>query len=310
MNGGTGMFKRYELHNHTLESDASQSCSELTEAMERDGADVFAVTDHNTVSGHGKVRSLLEETPHRVRAIYGMEYTTYYGHIICPVLNSYVGWENINRHRPELLFSACREAGASVGIAHPFAFGDPLARGCRFEMNISDFSCVDYIEIINNQESMTEVNLPAIRWWEALVLEGKHLAACAGMDLHRDSGFAMKYATYVEGTEGGDPEDELKEALRTGRTWVSNGIALICEKQSDGLWRLRTEDLKKPGFIPGGRYVTVLKASGGEKEYEIPDGGLTLSKEEFPRGNIIIPELFSDEVLPEKLVCVSPVIRL
>lgn len=304
------MFIRYELHNHTLESDASQSCAGLIEAMEKDGVDVFALTDHNTVSGHRKIRKLLSDAPRSVRAVYGMEYTTYYGHVLCQNLTRYVGWENINRRRPEPLFRACKEAGATVGIAHPFAFGDPLARGCRFEMEISDFSCVDYIEVINNRESMTEVNSYAIKWWEELTLDGKHVAACAGMDMHRDTGFAMKYATYIEGTESGDPAEELSRAVSSCSTWVSNGIALVCEKEESGLLRLHTEDLKKPGFIPGSRYIAVLKTACGEKEYEIPDEGLCIRRNDVPRGDVVIPELYSDEKSPEKLVCISPAIYL
>ncbi len=242
------MFKRYELHNHTVESDAVQTCAELIEAMEADKVDVFALTDHNTVSGHRIVRQLLEDKPRRVRAIYGMEYTTYFGHIVCQNLNSYVGWDSIDRNKPELLFNACKESGAIVGIAHPFALGDPFARGCRFEMKITDYSCVDYIEIINNQESMSEVNSHAVDWWESLVLEGRHIAACAGMDMHRNNGFAMKFGTYINGTDDGDPAEELRTAVESGKTWVSRGIALVCGEK-DGCWSFQLEDLKKPGFI-------------------------------------------------------------
>ena len=304
------MFKRYELHNHTLESDASQSCSELIDAMEKDNVDVFAITDHNTVSGHRIIRRLLEEKACRVKAIYGMEYTTYYGHIICPELSTYVPWDSIDRKNPELLFNACKNAGAITGIAHPFALGDPFARGCRFEMDITDFSCVDYIEVINNQESMSEVNSHGIEWWESLVLDGKRISACAGMDMHRDSGFAMKYATYIQGTDDGDPAQELKDALKKGRTWVSNGIALVCAKCADGKWGFRLENLNKPGFIPGEKYIMTLKAEAEEKEYEMKDGSITLSEKDIPLGQIIIPKLYSDKKSLEKLVCISPVIYL
>lgn len=308
--GGVKMFKRYELHNHTLESDASQSCEELIEAMERDRADVFAITDHNTVSGHRIIRRLLEETLRRVKAIYGMEYTTYYGHIICPILNTYVPWDSINRNEPELLFKACKDAGAIVGIAHPFALGDPFARGCRFEMDITDFSCVDYIEIINNQESMSEVNSHGIEWWEKLALKGERISACAGMDMHRDSGFEMKFATYIDGTDDGAPADELKKAVESGRTWVSKGMALVCENETDGQWKFRIEDLKKNGFVYPAQYVMTLKTDTEEKEYSITGKSITLSEKDLPQGDIIIPKLYSDEKSLENLVCVSPVIRL
>ncbi|MCQ2486243.1 MAG: CehA/McbA family metallohydrolase [Clostridia bacterium] len=302
------MFKRYELHNHTLESDAQQSCSELIEAMEQDGVDVFAFTDHNTVSGHRIIRQLLEDKPYNVRAIYGMEYTTYYGHILCQNLNTYVPWDSINRHKPELLFEACKKAGALVGIAHPFALGDPFARGCRFEMKITDFSCVDYIEIINNQESMQEVNSHGIAWWEKLVLDGNHIAACAGMDMHRNNGFAMKFATYIKGTDGGEPAQELITAIKSGETWVSNGIALVCEKAENGCWHFSLNDLKKPGFIPSGHYIMALKTSYDEKTFEISDEGLTLSENDLPCGNIVIPKLYAYDNSLKNILCISPVI--
>lgn len=303
------MYKRYELHNHTLESDAAQSCEELVKAMEEDGVDVFALTDHNTVSGHGKIRRILKENAYRVKAIYGMEYTTYYGHVLCPLLNVYVPWDSINRHKPELLFEACRRENALVGIAHPFAFGDPFARGCRFEMEITDFSAVDFIEIINNQQSMKEVNSYGIAWWESLIFKGEKLAASAGMDMHKNSGFAMKFATYIDGTKDGDPALELTAAVRSGQTWVSNGLLLLCEKTADGGLICRLENAKKPGFIPGEKYFMSLKTEKEEKLYEIPTEGLTLGKDGLPEGDTVMPKLFADGTELEKLVCVSPVIH-
>ena len=166
------MFKRYELHNHTTQSDANITCRELVDHMLADRVDCFAITDHNTTSGQPIIRRILGEEDLPIRCAYGMEYTTYYGHIVCPVLERYVPWDSIDRRRPELLFRACKEAGAVTGVAHPFSYGDPFARGCRFEMEITDFSDVDYIEIVNNPEPLHEVNEPGILWWESLVLEG------------------------------------------------------------------------------------------------------------------------------------------
>ena len=71
------MFKRYELHNHTNESDAPISCAELIERMAEDGVDCFALTDHNTVSG---VPEFLESAKgKKVKAVAGIEISTDYG---------------------------------------------------------------------------------------------------------------------------------------------------------------------------------------------------------------------------------------
>ena len=73
------MYKRLELHNHTNESDAVFTCKELTDFMVADQVDAFALTDHNTISGHCKIKNYLKEHPQPIAFIPGMEYTTYYG---------------------------------------------------------------------------------------------------------------------------------------------------------------------------------------------------------------------------------------
>lgn len=301
------MFKRYELHNHTNQSDASITCRELIDLMEDDRVDCFAITDHNTTSGQQIIRKILSNENRRVQCLYGMEYTTYFGHIVCPVLEKYVPWDSINRRNPELLFEACKKAGAITGVAHPFSYGDPFARGCRFEMEITDFSNVDYIEIINNPESLHEVNVPGICWWEELVLNGEKLAACAGMDLHsRKDKMAMQFATYIDSTDSGDPAEELRTALADQKTWVSKGMLVTWEVIVDSI-RFALCDIHKPGFQPSDHYVLTLKTCEGTREYALTGDTLTIPLSEL--GKITIPKLYGNSVAPENLLCVAPVIR-
>lgn len=227
------MYKRLELHNHTTESDSSITCQELIELMVKDKADAFAITDHNTISGHGKIRSLLEDMGHPIDCIYGMEYTTYYGHILCLNLQEYVPWENINLHKPELLFRAAREKGALTGVAHPFSYGHPFARGCRFDMKITDFSALDFIEIFNNPEPLHEVNERGLLWWESLVLKGHRLAMTCGMDLHGIWDMGGQFATYIPGEKGGDTARELADAIHSLKTCISKGPILVSNPEPE-----------------------------------------------------------------------------
>ena len=55
------MFRRYELHNHTDQSDAKITCRQLIDHMEADSADCFPITDHNTTSGQPIIRKILAE---------------------------------------------------------------------------------------------------------------------------------------------------------------------------------------------------------------------------------------------------------
>ncbi|MBO6052669.1 MAG: CehA/McbA family metallohydrolase [Clostridia bacterium] len=301
------MFRRYELHNHTDQSDANLTCRELIDVMEADGADCFAITDHNTVSGHRIIKKILSEENRRVRCLYGMEYTTYYGHIVCPVLETYVPWDSIDRRRPELLFAACKRAGAVTGVAHPFSYGDPFARGCRFDMEITDFTDVDYIEIINNPEPLCEVNEPGILWWEELVLRGEKVAACAGMDLHNADDMSMKFATYIRGTEDGDPAEELRAAVGKRETWVSKGMLLLWEAAEGGTIRFSLRDAKKRGYAAPEKYVLTLKGADGTLRYDmLAEGVLTLPRDVL--GGIRIPKLYGGEPEIENLICVAPAI--
>ena len=287
-------FKRLELHNHTVESDGSLTCQELTEYLAADHVDAFAITDHNTTSGQKKIEQLLEEKHYPISLIRGMEYTTYFGHILCLNLSKYVPWNSIDQHRPELLFEAAREKGALVGIAHPFSYGDPFARGCRFEMTISDYSKVDFIEIFNNPEPLHEVNERGTNLWMSLIFSGYQITATSGMDLHNRAKLAGCYATYIEGKSGGNIASELDTAIHTHRTWVSKGALLLTEVLPETNELLLTfTDAHKPGFAVPKTAQVVLK--GKDKTFTTSvslDKPVRVSLNQLSGTDPIIPLLY------------------
>ena len=287
-------FKRLELHNHTVESDGSLTCQELTEYLAADHVDAFAITDHNTTSGQKKIEQLLEEKHYPISLIRGMEYTTYFGHILCLNLAKYVPWNSIDQHRPELLFEAAREKGALVGIAHPFSYGDPFARGCRFEMTISDYSKVDFIEIFNNPEPLHEVNVRGTNLWISLIFSGYQITATSGMDLHNRAKLAGCYATYIEGKNGGNIASELDTAIHTHRTWVSKGALLLTEVLPETNELLLTfTDAHKPGFAVPKTAQVVLK--GKDKTFTTSvslDKPVRVSLNQLSGTDPIIPLLY------------------
>ena len=287
-------FKRLELHNHTVESDGSLTCQELTEYLAADHVDAFAITDHNTTSGQKKIEQLLEEKHYPISLIRGMEYTTYFGHILCLNLAKYVPWNWIDQHRPELLFEAAREKGALVGIAHPFSYGDPFARGCRFEMTISDYSKVDFIEIFNNPEPLHEVNERGTNLWMSLIFSGYQITATSGMDLHNRAKLAGCYATYIEGKNGGNIASELDTAIHTHRTWVSKGALLLTEVLPETNELLLTfTDAHKTGFAVPKTAQVVLK--GKDKTFTTSvslDKPVRVSLNQLSGTDPIIPLLY------------------
>ena len=287
-------FKRLELHNHTVESDGSLTCQELTEYLAADHVDAFAITDHNTTSGQKKIEQLLEEKHYPISLIRGMEYTTYFGHILCLNLSQYVPWNSIDQHRPERLFEAAREKGALVGIAHPFSYGDPFARGCRFEMTVSDYSKVDFIEIFNNPESLHEVNERGTNLWMSLIFSGSQITATSGMDLHNRAKLAGCYATYIEGKSGDNIASELDTAIHTHRTWVSKGALLLTEVLPETNELLLTfTDAHKTGFAVPKTAQVVLK--GKDKTFTTSvslDKPVRVSLNQLSGTDPIIPLLY------------------
>lgn len=307
------MLIRLELHNHTTESDASITVRELIDFMIQDKVDAFAITDHNTISGHRKIKDILDKEELPIQCIYGMEYTTYYGHILCFNLEQYVPWENINKYKPELLFEDARRAGALVGVAHPFSFGEPFARGCEWEMKIHDFSAVDFIEIFNNPEPLHEVNEKGLLWWQELVLNGHRLAMTTGMDLHGYMDMKGHYATYIDLPENETLAAALKSAIKNQKTFITRGPvfeAYISDKEDHqmGLW-CKLHNIIKNGFEQKENWIVTVTTK--EKEYVFPYSGEDIqlvSLMEIGSSFPIIVKLYEGDTEMEHLTAIAPVL--
>lgn len=190
-------YQWIELHNHTTESDGDILPEDLPGFFARHDCPAFAVTDHNTTAGLSKVREALARQERKLELVEGIEFTTFYGHVLGLGTNRYFSWRDLDPDYPEPFFRQIRAAGARIGIAHPFGIGHPVARGDRFDMKIRDFTCLDFIEVINNSRSLRHINSQAIAWWEELVLSGFRIAATTGLDLHRPRSLDHTFKTYI-----------------------------------------------------------------------------------------------------------------
>lgn len=75
------MNHRYDLHVHTVHSDdAHGTIMELAEAAQRVGLTGFAVTDHDTISGHAEIQEAREATG--LHIVPGIEVTSAAGHVL------------------------------------------------------------------------------------------------------------------------------------------------------------------------------------------------------------------------------------
>ena len=208
-----------ELHCHTVHSDGDFQVEELLRAAQEDHLSLIALTDHNTFSGC----SALDDTI--VPAIKGIEWTTYFGHMLVLGAKEFVDWRNAVPDNIDEKIRQVKAAGGLVGIAHPFQLGSPLCTGGRWEFHIRDWSAVDYIEIWHHDMSAPKSeNEKAVELWTSLLDKGHKIAAVYGRDWHGPETDGHYGCTYI----GFDTANNVNEAsavraVRMGRTVASTG---------------------------------------------------------------------------------------
>ncbi len=207
-----------ELHCHTLHSDGSFSVDELLSAAKSRRLSGICLTDHNTVSGWAEA-----EEQNEIAVLKGIEYTTYYGHMLClgtEKILDFFSFSNIDCTVREI-----REEGGLVGIAHPFQLGTPICTGGHWDYKITKWENVNYIEVFS--EGCPYLNTPntkARALWHSLLDKGCRIAPSMGRDWHRTDGDVnLAACTYLlcEGEEL--TADGMKKAISEGRTAVTTG---------------------------------------------------------------------------------------
>lgn len=206
-----------ELHCHTLHSDGSFTVYELQSEAKKDGLSLIALTDHNTLSGQKELNDDI------IPAVRGIEWTTYFGHMLVLGAKRFVDWRDAVPDNIDEKIKEVKDNGGLVGIAHPFQLGSPMCTGGRWEFNVKDFDNIDYVEIWHQSFSDDNYeNDRATLFWTKLLDEGHKIAATYGRDWHRKEKSGHYGCTYL-GIDGDISEEKALEAIKKGRTVVSTG---------------------------------------------------------------------------------------
>jgi hypothetical protein len=219
-----------ELHTHTLHSDGSQTLEELVKGAANLGFDAIALTDHNTMSGLIGKNEI--EQKYELYIIPGMEWTTFYGHMVTIGLHEFADWRDVSREHIEKGIAAVHQHGGIAGIAHPFRIGSPACTGCFWEYEITDWSSMDYIEVWSGTfPSIRTDNHRAFDLWTQKLNEGCRIAATSGRDWHsQDKTNDPISVTYLgieeEANMASHHTDRLIRSLRDGRVSVTMGPLL------------------------------------------------------------------------------------
>lgn len=173
-----------ELHTHTLHSDGSQTLMELAEGAKKLGIDCVCITDHNTIAAHAEVEEVSKKTG--IPIIKGMEWTTFYGHVLCMGINKYIDWRDLNEDNIKQGIQRVHRQNALIGVAHPFQDGSPLITGGSWKYKVSDWNDFDYMEVWHeNFPAYQRENVRAYKLWNDILNGGNRITGVNGIDWHR-----------------------------------------------------------------------------------------------------------------------------
>jgi hypothetical protein len=214
-------YKCFEMHTHTLNSDGDFTLAELRQRAGDFLYDAIAVTDHNTMSA---LEELSPGPAGGVPVIPGIEWTTYYGHMVVLGAEEYIDWRFARPETIDEYTRAIKNVRGVVGIAHPFEFGSPLCTGCYWDFKVRNWETVDYIEVWSNPFPHSKLkNHLAFNWWTSLLNQGHRLAAAAGWDWHGPEKAPLPPATWLGLRDGRIDTAAVRDALEGGRSFVTLG---------------------------------------------------------------------------------------
>ncbi len=223
---------RVELHTHTTASDGKMDPEELVVRAKIRNYDAIVLTDHNTTSycqaamAYGKKEGML--------VIPGIEWTTFWGHILISGGKSNIDWRTVNLENIDEKLAEAKKSGDMVTIAHPKRLGTPFCSECRFLYKIKDWSNVDAYEVWSHYNPhIREESKKAIKEWSDLLNAGNKITPVYGYDWHDKDEDGPAYAYTYVGLEDTFNAENILQAIKDGHVYVSMGVNVKAEITKD-----------------------------------------------------------------------------
>lgn len=236
-----------ELHCHTVHSDGTFTPESLVRTAEERQLAGINLTDHNTMSGYSE----LPQT--ELAVVKGVEWTTYFGHMLVLGCSSFVDWRDAVPENIDMKMKQVRDAGGLVGMAHPYQLGTPICTGGHWDFKVKDFSLVNYLEVWSEgHPCLSAANERAIRLWHSLLDKGHRITPTFGRDWHNGENDKIPTACTFLLSHGKLTPEKMLSAIKNGKTVVSAGFEFVFE----------TEDGKTIGDeIQHGKHTFTFKIS-------------------------------------------------
>jgi predicted metal-dependent phosphoesterase TrpH len=211
------MMGKADLHTHTCFSDGLDNPREMVRAAHREGLQVIAVTDHDTLEGAIRAREYSQSRPDLgVEVIVGEEISTTNGHMIGLFLKTLVPPRLSAKRTVELI----HQQGGLAILAHPFhPFTGKFPKFPRATELIEELH-LDGIETLNNGEFYG----PPFNAKAAKLCRQKGFAAVGSSDAHKADFVGMAYTEFP-----GRSSEDLRTALmaRTTRAAASRSWSVM-----------------------------------------------------------------------------------
>ncbi len=222
----------FELHTHSVHSDAKFEVKDLVRAVKEIGFAGVALTDHNATSGQ---EELIQECETQgIVGIHGTEWTTFYGHMIVLGEHGCTDWRCYNIENIDEGLQKIRNNQGIVVITHPFAMSDPLLTGYHWQFEVKDYSLVNYIEVWSREFATTSVQSKnAFAMWDKILQQGYRIGGVSGRDWHSQDEDSKSYSYTYLGIQADATEESVLDALKAGRTYVTVGPKILLNIQDE-----------------------------------------------------------------------------
>ena len=211
-----------ETHLHTVHSDGKDTPAVMLEACRQAGYDFAAITDHNTISGHGEARAAAADLG--LVLLPGAELTTFHGHAVCLGIERMPEWRDLETRGMDAFAADVHAQGGLLQVSHPTRLGSPACTGCAWEWPVSP-SSLDLWEIFSGANPVHPHSALSALFWRRLLDGGGHATPVAAGDVHsRAAAAAARPATYVYASESS--ASAVLDGLRAGRLFSSAGQRL------------------------------------------------------------------------------------
>jgi hypothetical protein len=220
---------RLDMHVHSQHSpDSSLTLETIVSGLAAVGLNGFALTDHNTVAGHGELAALKLRFPELV-LVPGVEVSTLEGHLL-----AYGVSEAPPRAQPVVeTVEWVRDHGGVSVLSHPFRRAHGVGRA------LAESARVNAIEAVNGHNS------PGANRKAAEVAKRRGLGVTGGSDVHALFDLGRAYTEFPGGTTDADA---VLRSIRE-RTQTAGGRSLTLPGRLAYEWRTTVLRMRR-GFRP------------------------------------------------------------